>query len=153
MEATLTAQKEGLTDAKVHVRPYEDGGVLMGPIGVDYMHRAVTETNVQVLVDQSVADCSLDKKNMSKCLFAFDEALTPTVTQITSIRTGTGTYSVSIAGVRLSCLEEANTMDCGIQVLVGALYECSVSQSSDTNILCQIKTPFLEAGMLFFFAA
>ena len=119
----------------------------MGPIGVDYMHRAVTETNVQVLVDQSVADCSLDKKNMSKCLFAFDEALTPTVTQITSIRTGTGTYSVSIAGVRLSCLEEANTMDCGIQVLVGALYECSVSQSSDTNILCQIKTPFLEAGM------
>ena len=56
MEATLTAQKEGLTDAKVHVRPYEDGGVLMGPIGVDYMHRAVTETNVQVLVDQSVAD-------------------------------------------------------------------------------------------------
>ena len=55
MTASLTTTVA--TSASVHVYPYVDGGHLMAPLSVDYVHEPVNDTTVQVLVDESVADC------------------------------------------------------------------------------------------------
>ena len=143
MQAVMKA--EGETNAAVEVRPYVDGGILMAPLSVDYMHRSTTDTNIQVLVDEGAAHCALNEDNITTCLFKFDDALTPTLTAITSSHEGIGAYTVTITGIGLDALEELPS-DAAVSVKVGSSVDCVVTAYSDTSVEFLVARPFLQAG-------
>jgi len=126
--------------ASLHVYPYVDGGTLLGPISVDYMHEAVNDNNVIVIVNKGAADCA-----RGACLFSYDDALTPTATEVQSHRTGIGQYSVIITGTGFEAAAEMPSA--AVRVTVASLYDCAVSSASDTSVICQINLPFVAAGV------
>lgn len=131
--------------AVVQVFHYIDGGHLMGPISVDYMHEAVNGTHLQVLVNKGVAGCKQDSYNASTCRFIFNDTLTPTVTRLISEENGIGTYSVTISGNGLLPPSELPA-DAVARVTLETLYDCAVSWANDTQIICQLSFPFVAAG-------
>ena len=142
----MLSEEPGDTGVQVHVYPYINGGHLMGPISVDYLYEAVTDNNVQVVINDAAADCVRDALNASLCRFLFDDSLTPTVTQLQSGRTSTGTYSVTITGSSFT-VPANSPSGAAARVKVASDFECVVSSASDMSIVCQITFPFVGAGM------
>ena len=143
----LHAFLDDKTRATINVLGYVDGGVLMGPISVDYMHRSTTNTNLQLVVNEQAADCAIDSQNVSRCLFSFEASLTPTLTSVDYVRTDVGTYSIIIHGSNFTSLGHVSSGS-SIVVRVGALssFECSITTSSDSRVECLLARPFLPAG-------
>ena len=140
MTAKLS-EEQGSNGAEVRVLPYTDGGHKMGPISVDYMHEPVTDNTVQVTVNNGAADCARDARNVSVCLFSYDDALTPRAVQLQSAKISTGTYAVTITGTGFTAADGLPP-----RVLLASLHDCDVSIQSDTHVECTATYPFLQAG-------
>jgi hypothetical protein len=146
MTARLSEDQEA-TGASVRVYPYIDGGHVMGPISADYLHEAVTETNVQVIVDQAAAVCARDANNVSKCIFSYDDALTPSATGITAAKTATGTYQLTVTGRGFTSAVGSGS-GAAVQVTLASSHACTLVSSNDTSVICQASFPFVAAGSL-----
>jgi hypothetical protein len=146
MSGRLSKDQES-QGASVHVHPYIDGGHMMGPISVDYLHEAVTETNVQVIVDQAAAVCARDSNNVSKCIFSYDDALTPIATGITAEKTAAGTYQLTVTGRGFTSAVGSGS-GATVQVTLASSHTCTLVSSTDTSVICQASFPFVAAGSL-----
>lgn len=110
----------------------QDGGILMAPIPVDYMHLPVSTSGVVVAINEAAALC-----NNSLCDFQYDSNLIPTATSVTETGTRITTATLQLAGTNLTPVGNVNAVSTAV-VKVGAT-NCVVQSCTDTTLACTLQ--------------
>ncbi|NXO83750.1 PKHD1 protein, partial [Sitta europaea] len=129
----ISVSAENLTGLKptVSTRVVYDGGVFIGPIFGDMLATLHNQTQVVVMVNDVLANCS------GSCSFQFSRELTPTVRDV-EYSSGEGSWAaVVLRGAGFGEEQRA------LQVEVGSR-SCQVTALSHSTVLCQV--PRLPAG-------
>ena len=99
------------------------------------------------VIGQAVAACALDANNVSKCLFSYDDALTPTATGLTFAKTAAGTYQLTVTGSSFTPAA-GSASGSAVQVTLASVHACVLVSATDTSVVCQASFPFVAAGSL-----
>ncbi|NXH48615.1 PKHD1 protein, partial [Dicaeum eximium] len=130
----ISVSAENLTGLKptVSTRVVYDGGVFIGPIFGDMLATLHNQTQVVVMVNDVLANCS------GSCSFQFSQELTPTVRDV-EYSSGEGSQAtVVLRGAGFGEEQEA------LQVEVGRR-SCQVTALNQTHVVCQV--PRLPVGI------
>jgi len=129
----------------IRVETVEDGGLIMGPVPVDYLHQVSDSSHVHLAVNTGAALCEGGK---AACGFSYDAALTPETTSVstsTAMTTNGTRYTLVVSGARLS----SSGISAPPVVTIGAgSVPCNVDAgaSSATSVTCTAAA-CLQAGM------
>ncbi|NWY66299.1 PKHD1 protein, partial [Erithacus rubecula] len=127
----ISVSSENLTGLKpsVSTRVVYDGGVFIGPIFGDMLATLHNQTQVVVMVNDVLANCS------GSCSFQFSQELTPIVRDV---EYSTGDGSLATVALRGAGFGEQQQVEVGSR-------RCRVTGVSGSQVLCQL--PRLRAGL------
>lgn len=120
-------------NANVVTETVEEGGLVMGPIPVDYVHRVVQVPQAIVTANEGAAKCKGDA-----CKFVFDQSLSPEMTGLAASTipmwsNGTGA-SLTISGSKLAYPPSG-----ALPVVRASGMPCLVGSASPSSITCSIS--------------